>query len=121
MNCFTHEARAAVGVCRSCGKGVCRDCANEQTNGLACRNACESRVALINRIIDRNSDNLQTVNAQRKGQGIFGILFGLVFLVFSYWAYQEISTGLALLAAVLGAALAAHGVVQAFGKRRLMS
>ena len=54
MNCFKHSHRVAVGVCKSCGKGVCSECAISRKNGLACRGECEERVDLLNKIIDNN-------------------------------------------------------------------
>ncbi|MBP7275989.1 MAG: hypothetical protein KBA51_07280, partial [Kiritimatiellae bacterium] len=35
MKCFNHEDRDAVGTCKSCGKGVCRECAVDMGKGLA--------------------------------------------------------------------------------------
>jgi hypothetical protein len=26
MNCFRHDGAAAIGICKSCGRGLCRDC-----------------------------------------------------------------------------------------------
>lgn len=36
MQCFLHSTEAAVGICKSCGKGVCRTCAVKVDRGLAC-------------------------------------------------------------------------------------
>lgn len=54
MKCFTHEERDAVGTCKSCGKGLCRDCAVDMSKGLACRNKCENEVAALIELIDQN-------------------------------------------------------------------
>ena len=45
MNCFQHEDRTAVGVCRACGKALCKDCLVEVEGGIACRDTCEMQVA----------------------------------------------------------------------------
>ena len=52
MNCFNHRERPALGVCKSCGKGLCEECLQEVPNGLACKAKCEERVAIINKMID---------------------------------------------------------------------
>jgi hypothetical protein len=56
MNCFNHRERPALGLCKSCGKGLCEDCLIEVPNGLACRNKCEERANCINAIADRNKN-----------------------------------------------------------------
>lgn len=54
MRCFYHREVEAVGTCKSCGRGLCPDCAAEVGAGLACRSRCEGEVAALNRIIDQN-------------------------------------------------------------------
>ena len=44
MRCFQHGDVEAVGICRSCQKGLCRDCAVDLGQGLACQNSCEMAV-----------------------------------------------------------------------------
>jgi hypothetical protein len=46
MRCFYHE-NEAVGICKSCGKGICQDCAIDFKKGLACRGHCEESVQHI--------------------------------------------------------------------------
>ena len=66
MNCFNHSDHAAVGICKSCGKALCRDRMTEMPHGLACKGACEPRVQLMNRIIDNNARILSVARAQTK-------------------------------------------------------
>ena len=54
MRCFHHEDREAVGTCKSCGKGLCRECAVDMGKGLACRGRCEQDVAGLIALIDAN-------------------------------------------------------------------
>jgi hypothetical protein len=42
MNCYTHTARAAVGICAACGKAVCLECVGADTPRLVCA-ACVAR------------------------------------------------------------------------------
>ena len=48
MECFYHAASSAVGVCKSCGRGLCRGCATEVANGLACPGRCEREASDVN-------------------------------------------------------------------------
>ena len=54
MECFYHEGRAAVGTCRSCLRGVCRDCGVDLERGLACRDRCEAVVRDLLAMIDQS-------------------------------------------------------------------
>jgi hypothetical protein len=50
MKCFNHSEVDAIGVCKHCNKGLCRECAVEAAGSLSCRGACEQQVALVNRL-----------------------------------------------------------------------
>jgi hypothetical protein len=39
VKCFHHPSDDAVGLCKACGKGVCRACAVDLGEGLACANS----------------------------------------------------------------------------------
>ena len=54
MKCFNHEERDAIGTCKSCGKGICRECAVDMVKGLACRDRCEKAVSDLIALIDQN-------------------------------------------------------------------
>ena len=47
MECFAHAGTAAVGTCRSCGKGICRDCARDLGFALACSERCATSASEI--------------------------------------------------------------------------
>ena len=85
MNCFNHDNRAAVGVCKSWGKGLCRDCATESRDGLACRGVCESRVELMGRIVDNNARVLSAARAQIRIGGITAIILGVLLIILAWW------------------------------------
>jgi prefoldin subunit 5 len=62
MRCFYHEEKQAVGLCKSCGKGICKECAVDLTTALACRGHCEESVrSIIQRIseYDKRSEQFQ--------------------------------------------------------------
>lgn len=54
MECFQHQGRAAVGLCKSCYKALCRDCATPTPAGLACSEACATDVDEMGQVIERN-------------------------------------------------------------------
>lgn len=41
MHCYQHKNRAAVAVCRNCGKAVCADCCDVSRQKVACGSVCE--------------------------------------------------------------------------------
>jgi hypothetical protein len=53
MNCFRHQDSSAVGLCKTCFKAVCPECAADVGNGLACKNSCEEKVLQQNAMHDR--------------------------------------------------------------------
>lgn len=60
MECFEHPAAAAAGLCKSCGKAVCRSCAIVFPKGLACSDACAK-------------DAKELVEMNERGKKIYGI------------------------------------------------
>jgi hypothetical protein len=62
MNCFNHRDKPAIGVCKSCGKGICGDCAAECHNGLVCKETCGQKIeptdnsAALNPLIQKSRD-----------------------------------------------------------------
>lgn len=55
MNCFIHQTSSAVGLCKSCFKALCPECAVDVGNGLACRGECELRVTELNQMWERSA------------------------------------------------------------------
>ena len=52
MNCFYHQERVSIGICRSCMRGLCSECAADSDAGLACTGRHEEAVARIGRSLD---------------------------------------------------------------------
>lgn len=84
MKCFDHNERDAVGTCKSCGKGLCRDCAVDLDKGLACRDRCEMDVSQIISLIDQNiqhspiSKNIMAnLKVNTYAQALFFLLAGV--------------------------------------------
>jgi hypothetical protein len=60
MECFKHKGIAGVGICKSCFKAICRECAIENEYGLACSESC----ALVIR---------ENHEMNERAKGIYGI------------------------------------------------
>jgi Na+/serine symporter len=54
MKCFYHPDIDAVGLCKHCSRGICRDCVAEREDGLACRDRHEQAVDDISNLVSRN-------------------------------------------------------------------
>jgi hypothetical protein len=91
MECFHHEGRPAVGACRSCLKGVCRECATELEGGLACSPKCERMIGIITSSLEQGA-RYQHVSA------------GLLRSTPSLWS------GLAVVALIVGIVVAGLGM-----------
>lgn len=55
MKCYSHSEADARGICKACGRGICRDCIAEVDDSLACKNRCEDRVKSITQVLSRKS------------------------------------------------------------------
>ena len=60
MKCFYHTDRDAVGICKACNKGICRECAEDLGHSIACKNSCIEKAECIEHIIDNNSVTFKT-------------------------------------------------------------
>ena len=116
MNCFNHPELPALGICKSCGKGLCRDCLAEVPDGLACKNRCEDRVGFINRIIDGNKQALAAANRHVRSGAIFAIASGLIFCAFGFLPYFIAGQKTALFLGVVGIVLLASGLFRLSSK-----
>ena len=119
MRCYYHQDKEAVGSCKSCGKGLCFDCAVDIGKGLACRGHCEEDVRAVVSLIDRNikiaprtSQILETSRKVRSSAAIFNLIIGGLFLI---WGLT--SDHLSFIA-VLGVAFLIFGIVGLFQARR---
>jgi hypothetical protein len=98
MNCFYHPGVAAVGICKSCSKGICPSCANDLGKGLACRGHCEGDAIAVINLLESNIRNapvydslLATARKNRMNGPIFMFVMGLIFL--GLGLYQYVSDG----------------------------
>jgi hypothetical protein len=58
VKCFRHREVDAIGICKSCQRGLCGDCVEIVDRGLACRESCVEDVRRIGRIVDASEASL---------------------------------------------------------------
>ena len=75
MQCFVHPNDSAVGICKSCGKGVCRACAIPLSRGLACSEECKPFVEALARLQSTSIRNIGLISAQRLAQPLMSLVF----------------------------------------------
>ncbi len=78
MKCFNHETVDAVATCKNCCRALCRQCAVDVGNGIACRNVCEQQVKAVNAILRRGQNALNRSAWSMYGLAIFLFLMAAV-------------------------------------------
>ena len=53
MNCYRHEERPAVAVCRNCGKAACIECCDDTGQGIACCSTCAEGLQQSHQLTER--------------------------------------------------------------------
>lgn len=94
MQCFRHAPEEAVGLCKTCFKAVCRACAVDVGNGLACAGECERKVVELNEMWDRSA-KIYGIGAHKSRIPSTGVLLWLV-LAAGMWtatAYSYVRGG----------------------------
>jgi len=96
MKCFYSPAEDAVGICKSCGKGLSAGYAADLGRGLACKDRCETDVRKLISMIERNermseaSEELVTKSPKAAhGHALFLMLAGLLFGIAGYLRERE--------------------------------
>jgi len=82
----------------------------EVPNGLACKNSCESRVALINQALDSNLQVRTVANNQIRSHAILVLVMGLIFIGCAVWAYSAEISGLAGFFGLFGFVFFVYGI-----------
>jgi hypothetical protein len=96
MNCFVHDDRPALGICVSCNRGLCHECAADLPSGLACRDRCEDRVRRIADYLNRSIElspaafaSLRSVKRQRVIAAMILLALGVVALALGYVEFAQ--------------------------------
>lgn len=59
MECFTHNSAVAVGVCKTCGKAICRTCAIDSGMFVTCSDSCAKEAIDLHEMNQRGKKNLR--------------------------------------------------------------
>jgi hypothetical protein len=129
MNCFYHQTTPAIGVCKSCGKGVCPACAVDLGKGLACFKRCEENAHALIQYIDHSIERApyydkltKSARSSRFSGAIFLVIFGLIMV--SVGGYGSLTTGgdaSELVPLGLGALFLIYGLVSLWRARNFRS
>jgi hypothetical protein len=112
MNCFNHTESAASGICKSCGRALCKECMVDVGGSISCSGECEERVKILNEMIESNSQILTTTsNRGVKSSALFSVIMGIVFLSFGIWKFSSNDLFLPMFLSVLGIAFLVRGIL----------
>ncbi len=93
MKCFDHQDRDAIGICKSCQKGLCPDCAADLSQGLACKVRCEDDVQNLIQLIRNNIKlspaSFHMIKTARRNGMLGGSLLLIVGALFVAWGISE--------------------------------
>src|SRR4030095_10970083 len=106
MKCFNHAANDAVAICKSCGRGICRDCLIEVGTAMVCKERCESAVAGLNDLVSRNINAYKKASEVYRSVALFFGLLGLVMVVMGAVILRRSGNSAGWLAIILGVSLA---------------
>lgn len=82
MKCF-YSAQDAVGICKSCGRGLSLAFATEFPTGLACKGRCEPAVLDLIRQQTAAASALRSNNTTLLASGALSVFAGCGFLYFN--------------------------------------
>ena len=91
MKCYNHPNHDAVGVCKSCQKGICLDCSTLVDESLSCKGRCEEDVAAVNYMLERSKKVYKNLGSQWTPAALINCAAGAFFLGFGLYYFDESS------------------------------
>ena len=91
MKCYYHSDSDAVAICKNCSRGLCRECAADVGNGIACKGKCEGEVKAIVEIIEKNKTVYQKTSAAYSMNAIVYALMSAPMFVFGFVIMRRFS------------------------------
>ncbi|MFK3646875.1 hypothetical protein ACI2IY_00360 [Lysobacter enzymogenes] len=83
MLCYRHAPEPALGICRSCGRGVCAQCARDAAGpALACSEECAQRVQRNEALVSNGEAGYRFARRGNVVLATFPLLLGAVLLYF---------------------------------------
>ena len=111
MHCYSHQSVAAVGLCKTCFKALCSECAVDVGNGLSCRGECEEKVKELNQMWDRSAKIYGVGRHKSRIPSTGVLLWGLMSLAmwavtaFAYFGRGKVDVASLVMAVFFTAAL----------------
>ncbi len=84
MKCYNHNKIDAIGLCKTCSKGICIDCSEEIEFSLACKGKCIERAEMIDNMISNNSVTYSSHKKNKLFMPAFFCGMGAVILFAAY-------------------------------------
>lgn len=116
MRCYYHQDQEAVGICKSCSKGLCGECCSDVGKGLACKDRCEGDVRALNDYVARNMSASPAFFKSNRRSGylsaVFFVLMGVGFLSMGYIYEDDFQL-------FIGSLMALYGAFNAFRVSRM--
>ena len=89
MKCFVHSGQEAVGTCRTCHRGLCRDCAVAEPGFIACHGACAEQARRLEALVANNVQSYRTARGNWWLMPAFFALFAAIFLYFGFQRFDD--------------------------------
>jgi hypothetical protein len=87
MKCYNHPDKDSIGICLSCGKAVCHDCARESEDGIACQQSCINSLSERKAFYSIQATHLKNLKRMNLLGSFFSIGMGILFMYFSSRGY----------------------------------
>ena len=82
MICFNHHEKQAVGICKSCQRGLCPECATDLGYGIACKDKHETQVTTLDTITNQSAKIYSVTPKTRNAAPLFYGFMGAIFAGF---------------------------------------
>lgn len=82
MKCYKHRNSDAIGICKSCGKALCEECAVDLDFAITCPGDCEERASASHKL---SANAIAVYSEQKRNKFVYPTFItalGLVFLMF---------------------------------------
>ena len=116
MKCYNHPDNHAVGVCKSCQKGICLECSTTIDGSLACKGSCEEDVAVLNYMIERSRKVYKNLGSQWTPSILINGIGGAFFVGFGLYHFGRTSSWLLI---GLGSIMIIGGILSYIQGRRM--
>lgn len=111
MRCYYHSETNGVGVCRGCGKALCRRCTRDTGFGLTCSEACTERARQHEQLVtfNRRLHGLDRRSATLNAPAVMYTVFALI--LWGLGVYTSITRGLDYLTLLVAAGFTVMAVL----------